>query len=89
MQMDEKRLLLFDVTTRPYDEEEVCELVETFSLALVYIMTTGCQYLKVQLKRIKKSLQKTFKDFVLELVAQSNLRIVNYLDVALNLRRLL
>ena len=89
MQMDEKRLLLFDVTTRPYDEEEVCELVETFSLALVYIMTTGCQYLKVQLKRIKKSLQKTFKDFVLEMVAQSNLRIVNYLDVALNLRRLL
>ena len=89
MQMDEKRLLLFDVTTKPYDEEEVCELVETFSLALVYIMTTGCQYLKVQLKRIKKSLQKTFKDFVLEMVAQSNLRIVNYLDVALNLRRLL
>ena len=89
MQMDEKRLSLFDVITGPYDREEVCELVETFSLALVYIMTTGCQYLKAQLKRIKKSLQKTFKDFVLEMVAQSNLRIVNYLDVALNLRRLL
>ena len=57
----------------------------TFSLASVYIMTTGCQYLKTQLERIKKSLQKTFKDFVLEIVAECNLRIVNYLDVTLNL----
>ena len=48
-------------------------------------MTTGCQHLKTQLERIKKSLQKTFKDFDLEIVAGSNLRIVNYLDVTLNL----
>ena len=67
------------------DGAEVCELVETFSLASVSIMTTDCQYLKTQLERIKKSLQKTFKDFVLEIVAECNLRIVNYLDVTLNL----
>ena len=85
MQVDEKRWLLFDVTMGAYDGAEVCELVETFSLASVYIMTTGCQYLKTQLERIKKSLQKTFKDFVLEIVAECNLRIVNYLDVTLNL----
>ena len=48
-------------------------------------MTTGCQYLKTQLETIKKSLQKTFKDFGLEIAAESNLRIVNYLDVKLNL----
>ena len=48
-------------------------------------MTTGCQFLKTQLERIKKNLQKTFKDFRLETVAESNLRIVNYLDVTLNL----
>ena len=54
-------------------------------IASVYIMTTGCQYLKTQLERIKKSLQKTFKDFGLEIAAESNLRIVNYLDVTLNL----
>ena len=66
MQVDEKRWLLFDVTMGAYDGAEVCELVETFSLASVYIMTTGCQYLKTQLERIKKSLQKTFKDFRLE-----------------------
>ena len=38
-----------------------------------------------QLERIKKNLQKTFKDFGLEIVAESNLKIVNYLDVILNL----
>ena len=54
-------------------------------IASVYIVTTGCQYLKTQLERIKKSLQKTFNGFGLEIVAESNLRIVNYLDVTLNL----
>ena len=38
-----------------------------------------------QLERIKKSLQKTFKNFGLEIVAESNPRIVNYLDLTLNL----
>ena len=38
-----------------------------------------------QLEIIKKNLQKTFKDFGLEIVAESNFRIVNYLDVTLNL----
>ena len=85
MQVDEKRWLLFDVTIGASGGAEVCELLKTFSLASVYIMTTDCQYLKTQLERIKKSLQKTFKDFVLEIVAESNLRIANYLDVTLNL----
>ena len=48
-------------------------------------MTTGCQYLKTQLETIKKSLQKTFKDFGLEIAAESNLKTVNYLDLTLNL----
>ena len=48
-------------------------------------MTTGCQYLKTQLETIKTILQKTFKDFGLEISAESNLKIVNDLDVTLNL----
>ena len=48
-------------------------------------MTTGCQYLKSQLEAIKKSLQKPFKDFGLEIAAESSLKIANYLDVTLNL----
>ena len=85
MKVDEKRWLLFDVTMVAYDGTEVCELVETFSLASIYIMRTGYQYLKTQFERIKKSLQKSFKDFGLEIVAESNLRIVNYQDVTLTL----
>ena len=54
-------------------------------IASAYIARTVCQYLKTQLERIKKSLQKTFKEFGLEIVAESNLRIVNYLDVTLKL----
>ena len=54
-------------------------------IAPIYIATTGCQYLKTQLERTKKSLQKTFKEFGLKIVAESNLRIVNYLDVKLKL----
>ena len=51
----------------------------------VYIMKTGCQYLKTQLEKIKKSLQKTFKDFGLEITAESDLKILESLDVTLNL----
>ena len=54
-------------------------------IASVYIMTRDCHYLKTQLERIKKSLQKTFKDFGLETATESNLSIINYLDVAPNL----
>ena len=48
-------------------------------------MATVCQYLKTQLERTKKSLQETFKDLGLEIATESNLRIMNYLDVTLNL----
>ena len=44
-------------------------------IASVYIMTMGCQYFKTQLEKIKKSLQKTFKNFGLEITAGSNLEL--------------
>ena len=49
-------------------------------VALVYTVMTGCHYFKkscAQLERTKKSLQKTLKDFDLEIVAESKLRIIN------------
>ena len=46
MQVDENKWLLFDVTMGAYCRAEVCELVQTFSLASVYIMTTGRQLTK-------------------------------------------
>ena len=86
---------LVDVTMGVYDNREVCEFVGTFLLDKISVKynknsiglcrTRVCMYLKTQLERIKKSLQKTFKEFGLEIVAESNLRIVNYLDVTLKL----
>ena len=55
-------------------------------VASAYIMTTGCQCLKTQFETINKSLQKTHKDFGLEIATESNLKVVNYLGVALNLK---
>ena len=48
-------------------------------IASIYIATRCCQYLKTQLERIKKSL------FGLEIMIEASLRIVNYLNVTLNL----
>ena len=90
---------LFDVTVGAYDGAEACELVGSFLLykisekydknSIGLYRDDGLSLFKnksgTQLERIKKNLQKTFKDFGLEIVAESNLRIVNYLDVTLNL----
>ena len=43
------------------------------NIASVYIIITGCQYLKTQLERIEKSLQKTFKVFGFEIAVESDL----------------
>ena len=39
-----------------------------------------------QLQKIKKKLQRLFKEYNLEITAESNQKIVNYLDVTLNLK---
>ena len=89
----------FDVTMGAYDGAEVCELVGAFLLDKIsekyeknnigLYRDDGLSIFKnkssTQLERIKKNLQKTFKDFGLEIVAESNLKIMNYLDVTLNL----
>ena len=94
-----KKESLFDVTMGAYDGAEVCELVGTFLLDKIseiyekngiglyrdYGLSVFKNKSGTQLERIKKNLQETFKDFGLELVAESNLNIVNYLDVTLNL----
>ena len=90
---------LFDVTMGTCDDAEVCELLRTFLLDKIsekYDKNSIGLYREdalsvsesksgTHLERIKKRLQKTFKDFDLEIVAKFNLTIVNDLDVALNL----
>ena len=89
---------LFDVTIGSYDEADVSELGMTFLLNKIgqtsdknSIGLYRDDKLSVfknergsQLERIKKNLQKTFRDFGLETLAEPNLRIVNYLDVTMN-----
>ena len=90
-----KKGRLFDVTMGTFDGVEACKLAATDKISVKYKTSIGLYHDDVfsvlknkngtQLKRIKKSLQKTVKDSGLEIVAESNLRILNYLDVTLNL----
>ena len=82
-----------------YDGAEVCELVGCFLLSKIaekYEKNTFGLYrddgLAVfknisgpQSERIKKDFQKIFKNNGLEIIAQCNMKIVNFLDVTLNL----
>ena len=90
---------LFDVTMGAYDGAEVCELVGCYILnklsgkynkskiglyrddgLAVFENISGPQS-----ERIKKDFQKTFRDNGLEIVIQCNMKVVDYLDVTLNL----
>ena len=90
---------LFDVTMGAYDGAEVCELVGTFllyKLSLKYnknqiglYRDDGLAIFKnisgPKSEKIKKNIQKLFKENQLEIVIQCNMKTVNYLDVTLNL----
>ena len=86
-----KKYGLFDVTMGVYDGtfllDKISEKYEKNSIGLY--RDDGLSVFKnksgTQLERVKKNLQKTFKDFGLENVPESNLKSVNYLDVTLNL----
>ena len=98
--VDEKRGDLFDVAMGAYDGAEVCELVGTFLLEKISEICNegdiglyrddGLAIFRnksgTQLEKIKKKLQRLFKEYDLEITAESNQKIVNYLDVTLNLK---
>ena len=90
---------LFDVTMGAYDGAEVCELVGTYLLNLIaqkwdknevgLYRDDGLAISRnrsgQQNEKMKKFLQKTFKDKGLDLVIQCNMKIVNQLDATLDL----
>ena len=99
--MDEKKEGdLFDAVMGAYDGAEVCELVGTFLLEKISEICNKCDIglyrddgLAVfrnksgtHLEKIKKELQRLFKEYDLEIIAESNQKIVNYLGVTLNLK---
>ena len=89
----------FDVTMGAYDGAEVCELVGIYLQSLLgekYNKTDFGLYrddgLAVfrnvsgpQSERIKKELQRIFKENHLDIVISCNMKVVNYLDVTMNL----
>ena len=91
---------LFDVAMGAYDDAEICELVGTFLLENISQICNegniglywddGLAVLRnksdTELEIIKKKLQRLFKEYDLEIIAESNKKIVNYLEVTLNLK---
>ena len=91
---------IFDVAIGAYDGAEVCERVGTFLLEKIgeicnkskigLYRDDGLSIFRnksgTQLKKMKKKLQRLFKEYDLEITAESNLKFVNYLDVTSNLK---
>ena len=88
---------LFDVTMGAYDGAEICELVGTYLLHLIgekyknvgLYRDDGLAVFKnmsgPESERVKKDIQKIFKDKGLDIIIQCNLKIVDYLDLTFNL----
>ena len=89
----------FDVTIQSYDGTELCELIGIFMLSLIgnkynpnnigLYRDDGLAVFKntsgPQSEKIKKTFQKMFKNKGLDIIINCNMKIVNYLDVTLNL----
>ena len=90
---------MFDVLMGGYDGAEVCELIGIFLLNLLgrqydtkYIGLYRYDELSIfkncsgpQMEKIKKHLQKIFKNNGLDVIIECNVKVVNYLDVTFNL----
>ena len=89
----------FDVTMGGYDDAEICELVEIFTLSLLsrkfssnnigLYRDDGLSVFRNisgrQAEKYKKTIQNIFKDKGLQIIIKCNLKIVDYLDLTLNL----
>ena len=90
---------LFDVTMGAFDGAEICELVGTFIIDIIgtkykkedvgLYRDDGLAVFKnlsgPENERIKKDFQKIFKENGLDIIIQCNMKIVDYLDLTLNL----
>ena len=93
--MDEKKGDLFDVAMGAYDGAEVCKLYGNLLLEKIseiynksnnglYREDDGLSIFRnksdTQLEKIKKKLQRLFEEYDLEITADSNQKLVNYLQ---------
>ena len=89
----------FDVTMGSWEGAEVCELIAIFMLSLIgnkydtknigLHRDDGLAIFKntsdPQFEKIKKTFEKMFKNKGLDIIIKCNLKIVDYLEVSLNL----
>ena len=94
-----KHRSMFDVPVGAHDGAEMCKLVGTYMLNLSskrYNKNDFALYCDVglavfenkrgpQLEKVKKNIQKICKEHGLDIIIQSNMKIVNYSDVTFNL----
>ena len=92
-------LFNFDVTMGSWEGAEVCELIAIFMLSLIgnkydtknigLYRDDGLAIFKntsdPQFEKIKKTFEKMFKNKGLDIIIKCNLKIVDYLEVSLNL----
>ena len=90
---------LFDITMGAFDGAEICELVGTFILDTIgskynkkeigLYRDDGLAVFKnlsgPENEKVKKTFQKIFKEHGLDIVIQCNMKIVDYLDITMNL----
>ena len=90
---------MFDVTMGSYDGAEVCELVGLYILSIL-AQEHGKETIGLyrddglaafrningnRADRIRKNMTKTFKDLGLKITIDCNIKVVNFLDITLNL----
>ena len=94
-----KHRSMFDVPVGAHDGAEMCQLVGTYMLNLLskkYNKNDFALFCDVglavfenkrgpQLEQVKKNTKKIFKQHGLDIIIQSNMKIVNYSDVTFNL----
>ena len=97
--MDKKERVFFYVTIAAFDGAEVCEVTGNFLLyqlsknynkkGIGFHRDDGLAIFKnvsgSKAEKIKKDIQKLFKDNDLNITIQCNIKIVNYLDITFNL----
>ena len=87
----------FDVTMGSFDGAETCELVGLYLLSLLQDLGVdiglyrddglgACRKTPFQMEKIKKQIQKVFRDNGLNVIISVNLTTVDFLDVTLDLK---
>ena len=91
-----KNLTTFDVTMGSYDGAETCELIGLYILSQLQNLDINvglyrddglaiCSKTPQQVENIKKEMCKIFRDNGLEITIEANKKVINFLDITMDL----